>query len=51
MRYYRAPDNSIHHIDPAYEFMLPVGSVPISEEDVAEFLAANTPPPVEPIAD
>lgn len=33
MQTYKAPDNSLHCIDPQHEYMLPLGSVPISDED------------------
>ena len=31
---YKAPDNSLHFIDPEYAHLLPFGSVPITESDV-----------------
>jgi hypothetical protein len=31
MPYYKAPDNSLHFIDSAFESMLPAGSVQITE--------------------
>lgn len=33
--HYKAPDNSLHFIDPAFEHMLPAGSVPITDEEAA----------------
>lgn len=35
MPYYKAPDNSLHFIDSAFESMLPVGSVQITEAQAA----------------
>ncbi len=33
MSYYKAPDDSLHYLDsPEYEYLLPVGSVPITDE-------------------
>ena len=33
--YYKALDNSLHFIDPEYAHLLPVGSVPITDEEAA----------------
>ena len=52
MQTYKAPDNSLHCIDPEFEFMLPVGSIQITEEEAEEIRIANTPDPVpEPVVD
>ena len=33
MPHYKAPDNSLHFIDSAFEFMLPAGSVQITDAE------------------
>lgn len=38
MKNYRAPDNSIHCIDPDFAYMLPDGCVEISDEEVEAIL-------------
>ena len=43
MPYYKAPNNSLHFIDSAFEFMLPTGSVQITDEEAA----ALRPAPLE----
>ena len=40
---YKALDNSLHVIEPEFAHLLPVGSVPITEEE-AEALRQPTPP-------
>jgi hypothetical protein len=40
MPFYQAPDQSLHQIDPAFAHMLPVGSVPISDEAAQAILDA-----------
>ena len=47
MQFYQAPDQSLHQIEPEFAYLLPVGSVPISEEEAQAILAANQPP--EPV--
>ena len=54
MKHYKAPDNSLHVIDPYYVYMLPPGSVEITDEEVMVVRVANThvvepPPPVDPV--
>ncbi len=45
MPHYKAPDNSIHFLDSAeYEYMLPAGSVAITDVE-AEALKPVPPPP------
>jgi hypothetical protein len=41
---YKAPDNSLHFIEPEFAHMLPAGSVPITDEE-AEALRPVPPPP------
>lgn len=41
---YKAPDNSIHVIEPEFAHMLPEGCVPITDEE-AEALRPVPPPP------
>ena len=44
--HYKAPDNSVHFIeDPSFEYLLPAGSVPITDEEAA---ALTAPPPPSP---
>jgi hypothetical protein len=43
MSYYKAPDNSLHFIEPEFAYMLPAGSVPITEAEAAAIRIANTP--------
>ena len=45
---YKAPDNSLHFIEPAFAHLLPAGSVPITEAEAEAIRAANTPPPAVP---
>jgi len=47
---YKAPDNSLHVIEPDFAHLLPAGSVPITEQE-AEALRQPTPPtPLELLA-
>ena len=41
MQTYKAPDNSLHAIDPAFAHLLPPGCVAISDEDVATIQAPS----------
>ena len=41
---YKAPDNSLHFIEPEFAHMLPAGCVPITDEE-AEALRPVPPPP------
>jgi hypothetical protein len=50
--HYKAPDNSLHFIEPEFAHLLPEGSIPITEEE-AEALRPLPPPPppsIEPIS-
>lgn len=48
MPHYRAPDNSVHFLDNArFSYLLPAGSVPITDEQ-AEALRPKPPPPPPP---
>ena len=40
---YKAPDNSLHFIDPAFVHLLPTGCVPVSAEEVEAIRAASIP--------
>ena len=48
MPHYKAPDNSLHFIDSAFEFMLPAGSVQITD---AQAEALRPIPPVPTYAE
>lgn len=41
---YKAPDNSLHFVAPEFAYLLPVGCVPITDEE-AEALKPVPPPP------
>jgi hypothetical protein len=41
--YYKAPNNSLHFIDSAFESMLPAGSVQITDAEAATIRAASAP--------
>lgn len=43
MRFYQAPDQSLHQIEPEFAHMLPAGSVQISDEQAQAIIAAQTP--------
>jgi hypothetical protein len=44
MSYYKASNNSVHFLDSAeYEYLLPSGSVQITDAEAATILAANAP--------
>lgn len=36
MQHYKAPDNSLHVIDPEFAYLLPAGSVPITPEEAED---------------
>jgi hypothetical protein len=42
---YKAPDNSLHYIEPEYAHFLPAGSMPITEQEAEALRIANTPAP------
>jgi len=47
---YKAPDNSIHVIEPEYAHLLPAGSVPITDEEAEALRPIPAPPtPLEQI--
>ena len=52
MQHYKALDDSVHFIDPAYEHLLPAGSLPITEEEAQALraIAAVPPTPLQEIA-
>jgi hypothetical protein len=43
MSHYKAPDNSLHFIEPQFANLLPSGSVQITDEEAATIRAANAP--------
>lgn len=43
MPHYKAPDNSLHFVDSAFESMLPAGSIQITDAEAAQIVAANAP--------
>lgn len=44
MQHYKAPDNSVHFIEPEFAYLLPAGSVAITDEE-AEVLRPKPPAP------
>lgn len=48
MKIYKAPDNSLHVIDPEFAHMLPPGCVPITEAEANAIRAARPVPPAPP---
>lgn len=44
MQFYKAPDQTLHQIEPEFAYMLPPGCVPISDEQAQAILAVNQPP-------
>lgn len=42
MSYFKSPDNKLHDIDPDFAFLLPVGSVPISDAEAQAIIDAMT---------
>ena len=54
MKTYKAPDDSIHCIDPQFAYMLPIGCVEITEDEAdalraAAQASAPAPAPVDPV--
>jgi hypothetical protein len=45
---YKAPDNSLHVIEPEYAHLLPVGAVQITDEEAEALRLAAIPAPVPP---
>ena len=43
---YKAPNNTLHEIDPAFAYMLPAGCVPITDEEADAIRAAGAPAPI-----
>ena len=43
--HYKAPDNSLHFIEPEFAHLLPSGCVPVSAEEVEAIRAASIPAP------
>lgn len=50
MKTYKAPDNSIHVIEPKFAHFLPAGCVEISDEEAETIRAAINAPTIEQIA-
>ena len=46
--HFKAPDNSLHFIEPEFAHMLPAGYVPITDEEAEAIRIANAPVYVEP---
>ena len=49
MSFFKSPDNRVHDIEPQYAFLLPPGSVPITEAEAEDLLRALAPPPAVPL--
>lgn len=47
---YKAPDNSLHFIEPEFAHMLPAGSVQITEAEAEALRPVPPPPPIAPIS-
>lgn len=47
---YKAPDNSLHFIEPAFAHLLPAGSVPITAEEAEALKPVHTPTVAEQLA-
>jgi hypothetical protein len=47
---YKAPDNSLHFIEPEFAHLLPEGSIPITEEEAEALRPVPPPPSIEPIS-
>lgn len=47
---YKAPDNSLHFIEPEFAHMLPAGCVPITPEEAQALRPVLTPAPIAPIS-
>lgn len=47
MKNYKAPDNSLHVIDPEFAYMLPAGCVQITEQEAEAIRDANK--PIQPV--
>lgn len=47
MQHYKAPDNSLHVIEPEFAHMLPPGCVEITEQEAAAIRAASVPQPTQ----
>ena len=47
---YKAPDNSLHFIEPEFAHLLPAGCVPITPEEAEALRPVPPPPPIAPIS-
>ena len=45
--HYKAPDNSLHFIDPEFAYLLPTGCVQITEQEAEAIRDANK--PIQPV--
>lgn len=50
MSFFKSPDNRVHDIEPEFAFVLPPGSVPISEAEAAALIEQFVPAPAVPQA-
>ena len=50
MSHYKAPDNSLHFIDPEFAHLLPSGCVQITAEEAEALRPVPTPAPIAPIS-
>ena len=48
--YYKAPDNSLHFIEPEFAHLLPAGSVQITAEEAEALRPVPPPAPIAPIS-
>lgn len=44
---YKAPDNSLHFIEPEFAHLLPAGSVPITDEEAEALRPVPQPPSIQ----
>lgn len=45
--HYKAPDNSLHVIEPEFAYMLPAGCIPITDEEAEAIRIASIPAPTQ----
>jgi hypothetical protein len=51
MPHYKSPDNSLHFIESIeFEYLLPIGSIQITEEEVEALRPVPLPLPIQPIS-
>lgn len=49
--HYKAPDNSLHFIEPEFAHLLPTGCVPISDEEIEALKPVPAPPTAKDLLD